>query len=82
MHIEKNVFEQIINTVMNVKDKTKDDLNTRKDMFTHCRHGRLNVCVVQAGKGSHQKVMPKAPYVLRKEQKKGVCESVRKLVPI
>ena len=26
MHIEKNVFEQIINTVLNVKGKTKDDL--------------------------------------------------------
>ena len=30
MHTEKNVFEKIINTVMNVKEKTKDNLNARR----------------------------------------------------
>lgn len=67
MHIEKNIFEQIINTVMNIKDKTKDDLNERKDMLTHCKRRRLNVRVVEAGEGSRQQVVPQVPYVLRKE---------------
>ena len=52
MHIEKNVFEHIINTVMNAKSRTKDDLNARKDMVTHCKRRRLNVIVVDAGEGS------------------------------
>jgi len=49
MHIEKNVFEQIMNTVMNVKDEIKDDLNARKDMLTHCKYKRLNICIVEVG---------------------------------
>ena len=32
MHIEKNVFENIFNTVMNVKGKTKDNIKTRMDI--------------------------------------------------
>ncbi|KAL0401502.1 UNVERIFIED_CONTAM: hypothetical protein Slati_4180100 [Sesamum latifolium] len=32
MHIEKNVFDNIFNTVMDVKGKTKDNLNARKDL--------------------------------------------------
>ncbi|KAL0434228.1 UNVERIFIED_CONTAM: hypothetical protein Slati_2757100 [Sesamum latifolium] len=32
MHIEKNVFDNIFNTVMNIKEKTKDNLNVRKDL--------------------------------------------------
>ena len=76
MHIEKNVFEQIINTVMNVKDKTKDDL---KDMLTHCKCRRLHVRVVKARERSRQEVMPQAPNVLQKEHRKVVCEWICKL---
>jgi len=64
---------------MNVNDKTKDDLNARKDMLTHCKRRRLNVRVVEAGEGSCQGVMPQAPYVLKKEHRKVVCEWIRKL---
>jgi hypothetical protein len=32
MHVEKNVFENIFNTVMNVKGKTKDNDKARKDI--------------------------------------------------
>jgi len=63
MHIEKNVFEQIINTVMNVKYKTTDDCNARKDMLTHYKRRRLNVRVVEAADGSHREVLPQASYV-------------------
>jgi len=32
MHIEKNVFENIFNTVMDVKGKTKDNIKARLDV--------------------------------------------------
>ncbi|KAK2654990.1 hypothetical protein Ddye_008042 [Dipteronia dyeriana] len=32
MHIEKNVCDNIINTLLNVKGKSKDGLNSRKDL--------------------------------------------------
>jgi len=32
MHIEKNFFENIFNTVMNVMGKTKDNEKARRDL--------------------------------------------------
>jgi len=32
MHFEKNVFENIFNTVMDVKGKTKDNIKARLDV--------------------------------------------------
>jgi len=79
MHIEKSVFKQMINTVMNVKYKTTDDRNAREDMLTHCKRRRLNVCTVEDADGSHREVMPPGSYVLHKEHRKVVCEWIRKL---
>jgi hypothetical protein len=36
MHIEKNVFENIFNTVMDVKGKTKDNIKARLDVALFC----------------------------------------------
>jgi len=70
MHIEKNVFEQIINILMNVKGKSKEEINSRKDlvMFYKCR--KLNVKVTDGDVGARKEVMPTAPYMLRT---KGKC---------
>ena len=43
MHIEKNFCDNIINTVMDVSDKTKDDVKTRLDMAKMCDRSELNV---------------------------------------
>ena len=32
MHVEKNVCDSVIGTLLNIQDKTKDDLNTRQDL--------------------------------------------------
>ena len=37
MHIEKNVFENIFNTVMDVKGKTKDDIKARMYITLFCQ---------------------------------------------
>jgi hypothetical protein len=37
MHIEKNMFENIFNTLMDVKGKTKDNIKAR-----------MNICVCQS----------------------------------
>ena len=36
MHIEKNVFDNIFNTVMDVKGKTKDNIKGRLDIALYC----------------------------------------------
>jgi len=41
MHIEKNVFKNIFNTVMDVKGKTKYKIKARLDMFCNCKNMEL-----------------------------------------
>jgi hypothetical protein len=36
MHIEKNVFENIFNTVMDVKGKTKENITARLNIALFC----------------------------------------------
>ncbi|KAL0437694.1 UNVERIFIED_CONTAM: hypothetical protein Sradi_0477300 [Sesamum radiatum] len=73
MHIEKNVFDNIFNTVMDIKGKTKDNLNARKDLKNICNRPELEV------DERRPNAMPKAAYTLTKEQKKKICEWVRSL---
>lgn len=63
MHIEKNVFDNIFNTVMDFK-ATKDTAKSRLDMAEICKRPGLEL-FEQNGKT----VKPKAQYVLNKDQK-------------
>ncbi|KAK4383485.1 hypothetical protein Sango_2770800 [Sesamum angolense] len=73
MHIEKNVFENIFNIVMDIKGKTKDNLNAWKDLKIICNRSEL-----EADK-RRPNVMPKAIYTLTREQKRRICEWVTHL---
>ncbi|KAL0406569.1 UNVERIFIED_CONTAM: hypothetical protein Slati_3970800 [Sesamum latifolium] len=64
MHIEKNVFDSIFNTVTDIKGKTKDNLNARKDLKNICNRPKLEV------DERRPNAMPKTAYTLIKEQKK------------
>jgi len=52
MHMENNVFENIFNMVMNVKEKTKNDIKVRIDttLFCHCRNMELIYIGLQVAK--------------------------------
>jgi hypothetical protein len=43
MHIEKNVFENIFNTVMDVKRKTKDNIKARLDVALFCNRKNMEL---------------------------------------
>ena len=43
MHIEKNFFDNIINTLLNVPGKTKDNTNSRLDLRTICARSELHI---------------------------------------
>ena len=79
IHIEKNVFEQVINTIMNVTFKSKDDINSRKDLAMHCKWRKLNIQISSVVHGGQRAVMPTAPYVLSKEQRKVLCDWICEL---
>ena len=60
MHITKNCFDNVFNTIMEVKDKTKDNVNARRDIKEYCRRYELEIEDDTSRK-------PKACYCLDKE---------------
>jgi hypothetical protein len=75
MHNEKNVFDNVFNTIMDVKGKTKDNLKARRDMEVYCDRPELHVF----GAGEGRLSMPKACYSLTREAKKVLLEWIREL---
>jgi hypothetical protein len=61
MHIEKNVFENIFNTVIDVKGKTKDNIKARLDVALFCN--RQNMELVR---DESRVAKPRASFVLKK----------------
>jgi len=43
MHIEKNMFENIFNIVMDVKGKTKDNIKARLDIALFCNRKNMEL---------------------------------------
>jgi hypothetical protein len=61
MHIEKNVFENIFNTVMDVKGKTKDNIKARLNIALLCNHKNMElVC------DGSRVAKPRTSFVLKK----------------
>ena len=75
MHIEKNVFDNIFYTVMDVKGKMRDNLKARADMKNICRHPLLELVEVSPKKF----LKSKASYTLMREQLKDACEWCKNL---
>ena len=47
MHVEKNVFDNIFNTMMDIKAKTKDTANARQD-YGQQKNGKKSLLQVRA----------------------------------
>lgn len=74
MHIEKNVAESLIGTLLNTPGKTKDGLNARKDLM------RLMIKPELQGKRSgNDIVLPAASYTLTKIEKDMFCETLHNI---
>ena len=69
MHIEKNLFDNIFNTVRNVSAKTKENDQARMNLALYCRHVDLELKSEANGK----LLMPKENYTLTIDQTKLVC---------
>ncbi|XP_015167842.1 uncharacterized protein [Solanum tuberosum] len=74
MHIEKNICDNIMGTIMNVKGKTKDTINTRLDLKE--MNIRPELHPIQRG----EKVeVPTACYTLSPEDKHKLCLFLKNL---
>lgn len=70
--LKKNVFDNVANTVMDVIGKRKDNVSARRDLKMYCNRRSLNLKEERCGAIS-KLIMPKAPYVLTKEERVVVC---------
>jgi len=75
MHIEKNFFDNILNTVMNVSGKTKHNEKARMDLALYCSRPDLEMKLLANGK----MFKPKANYSLTIEEAKLVCRWIKEL---
>ena len=66
MHVEKNFFDNLINTVLNVPGKTKDNAKSRMDIPDLCRRSQLHM--------KDDGTMPVPIFRLSKEEKKNFCD--------
>jgi len=61
MHIEKNMFENIFNTVMDVKGKTKDNIKARLDIALYCNRKNMELVYDES-----RVAKPRASFMLEK----------------
>jgi hypothetical protein len=74
MHIEKNICESIIGTVLNVKGKSKDGLKSRMDL----ENMKIRNELYPEMRGTRF-YLPAAPHTLTKTKKKIFCERLAHL---
>ncbi|KAG8375382.1 hypothetical protein BUALT_Bualt10G0094200 [Buddleja alternifolia] len=74
MHIEKNMFDNVFNTVMDVKGKTKDNVKARLDLQNICKCRDLELKEMN---GKYLK--PKANYTLSKDERQIVLKWIKNL---
>ena len=72
MHIEKNFFDNIFNTVMNVEGKRKDNAKSREDLKEFYSRPELH-------RNETTNKFPKACYSLEKDAKEALCKWLKEL---
>ncbi len=72
MHVEKNVCDSLIGILLEIRGKTKDTLETRKDLQAMKLRNELHPIVLD--KGRHK--LPMAAYTLSKAEKTKMCETL------
>jgi len=75
MHIEKNFLESIINTMMDVQRKKKDNVKSRMYVADICDREELHL-----SRGPNSKIVkPKPKFVLTVAKRRELCEWVKGL---
>jgi len=67
MHIEKNFFDNIFITVMDINNKTKDNLKARMDLKEYCRRSELYLTYL-----NNKILKTKASYTFNLDEKREI----------
>ena len=77
MHTEKNIAEALWATIMDIPDKSKDNVKARVDLATLCDRPNQHMKPPSRGKTWRR---PKADFVLSKPQRREVLEWIQTLM--
>ena len=77
MHTEKNVVEALWATIMDIPDKSKDNVKARVDLAALCDRPKLEMKPPSGGKTWRR---PKADFVLSRAQRKEVLQWIKMLM--
>ena len=72
MHIEKNVFDNIFNTILNIEGRSKDNVKSQANLQLYCKINELD-------RDSRTGKYLKACYTLDKRQKKVLCDWLKNI---
>ncbi|CAM8934633.1 unnamed protein product [Rhodiola kirilowii] len=75
MHIEKNVFDNIIGTILGLEGKTKDDIKARKVLEQ--QGVRRKLWYKPSGSTSRKEKVTKAPYTVTPNEKVEILELIK-----
>ena len=75
MHIEKNVCDNLIGTLLDIESKSKDDWNARLDLVELGIRSELQPDKDEQG----ETFLPWAPFNMSKEQKEILCSIIKKM---
>ena len=73
MHIQKNIYDNILGTLLNIKGKTKDIFKARQDLED--MNIRKELHLIKRSDGKY--VMPATCYTLSKAERQGFCEFLK-----
>jgi len=71
MHTEKNLGEAVFGSIMDIRDKSKDNVKARLDQEQLCNRPKMNIPPPKDGKTWRK---PKAPYCLSRDQRREVLK--------
>ncbi|XP_031090937.1 uncharacterized protein LOC115995929 [Ipomoea triloba] len=74
MHVEKNICDSIIGTLLNIPGKTKDGIKARKDMVEMGIRDQL-----EPQHSGNRAYLPPACYTLSKKEKKSFCSCLNSI---
>lgn len=75
MHVEKNICDNIIGTLLEVTGKNKDSLNARLDLIEIKMHSKLQAKLV-----GHTYEIPRAPFNLTLAERRKIVTLLSKIV--
>ena len=72
MHVEKNVCDRVISTLLNIKGKTKGGLNTRQDLV------EMGICLHP--RSDDKKIyLPPTCHTLSRNKKTSFCQCLHRV---